>query len=92
MAAGFGLQGGEVLQFAGVLVDAHQRRQLARFTRVEAGPLLGRGTGRQAGAGKHQQQALRLGLLPRGGQQVVEVLDVHGRQLIRLQRPAEHHG
>jgi len=50
------------------------------------GPLLGAGVVGQAGAGKHQQQALRLGLAARRLQKIVEMADVHGADYRQLRR------
>ncbi len=78
---GFGQQGVEIAHGQRVFVDAHQGCQFAGVTRCELRLLFAGGCGRQAGAGKHQQQALWFGLQAGCHQQIVECLNVHGSQL-----------
>ena len=74
----------KLADLGGRLVHAHQRREFAAFAGLEAGALRGAGAGRQFGAGKDEEQLLRLGLGARGLQQVVEALDVHRARTARL--------
>ena len=75
---GFGHQGGERWQFLWGLVHTHQGHQRTALPLLEARALGRGGVIGQLHSDKHKQQALGLGLQPRGVQQIVKAGDVHG--------------
>ena len=78
---GFGHQGGKRWQLLRSLVHTHQGHQRTALPLLKARALGGGGVIGQLHADKHKQQALGLGLQPRGVQQIVKAGDVHGWSL-----------
>jgi hypothetical protein len=73
---------GEGADFLGQFVHAHGRGQSPAFAALEGLALVDRSVRWELGLREHQQEALRLGLAPRLGEQVVEVFQGHPVSLI----------